>query len=40
MAFSEKKIFGQLSVPQIAHYEGLKFLKLAELEFYESYKFL
>ena len=34
--FLRKKIFGQLSVPQIAHYEGLKFLKLAELEFYES----
>ena len=31
--FLGKKIFDQLIVPQITHYERLKILKLAELEF-------
>ena len=31
--FLRKKIFGQLRVPQIAHYVRLKILKLAELGF-------
>ena len=34
--FLRKKIFAQLIVPQIAHYEGRKFLKLIELEFGSS----
>ena len=34
--FLRKKICAQLRVPQIAHYVGLKILKLAELEFNES----
>ena len=31
--FLRKKIFAQLIVPQIAHYERLKILKPAKLEF-------
>ena len=34
--YLRKQILGQLMVPQIAHYKGLKILKLAELEFVSS----